>query len=198
MCAASDNRCTGFSAVRLLFGSSVVGFVCAVVLLMSFFAMPGLCCFLLVTLSLHMHGITLGTTSPYLVGSIFVRGWLQPTSTRRHVTTSLSTGRGPVRRMQLSEGGFPGGLPPWIVVPVLRRCQVQIHRWIRLANSALKAHMYAAAGLTVRRQFKHGSCITCKPLMCPSHGQLQCPRPCDTVPPRGTCGCHCASVVRCN
>ena len=34
--------------------------------------------------------------------------------------------------VQLSEGGFAGGLPPWLVVPVIRRCQIPI--WIWLVN----------------------------------------------------------------
>ena len=34
--------------------------------------------------------------------------------------------------VQLSGGGFPGGLPPWLVVPVFRSCQSPI--WIWLVN----------------------------------------------------------------
>ena len=51
MCGVSDDRCTGYSAVRWLFGSSMVGLFVAlfVPLFLSFLAMPGLCCFLRVT-----------------------------------------------------------------------------------------------------------------------------------------------------
>ena len=49
--------------------------------------------------------------------------------TQLHVTTSLSTGGGPVSRVQLSEGGFQ---VVWLVVPVLRSCQSPI--WIWLVN----------------------------------------------------------------
>ena len=34
--------------------------------------------------------------------------------------------------VQLSEGGFPGGLPPWLVVSVIRSCSSPI--WIWLVN----------------------------------------------------------------
>ena len=34
--------------------------------------------------------------------------------------------------VQLSDGGFPGGLPPWLVVPVLRSCQSPT--WVWLVN----------------------------------------------------------------
>ena len=32
--------------------------------------------------------------------------------------------------VQLSDGGLPGGLPPWLVVPVLRSCQSPIRIWL--------------------------------------------------------------------
>ena len=56
MCGVSDDRCIGFSSVRWLFGGSMVGLlvVLFVPLVLSFFMMPGTCCFLHVT---HMHGI---------------------------------------------------------------------------------------------------------------------------------------------
>ena len=44
--------------------------------------------------------------------------------------------------VQLSEGGFPGGLPPRLVVPVLRSCQSPI--WIWLVNYLhLHLHLHA-------------------------------------------------------
>ena len=36
----------------------------------------------------------------------------------------------PLRCVQLSEGGIPGGLPPWLVVPVIRSCQSPIRIWL--------------------------------------------------------------------
>ena len=56
MCGVSDDRCIGFRSVRWLFGGSMVGLlvVLFVPLVLSFFMMPGTCCFLHVT---HMHGI---------------------------------------------------------------------------------------------------------------------------------------------
>ena len=53
MCGVSDDRCTGFSIVRRLFGSGVVGL--CVPVLSSFVAMPGLCCFLRVTRNGHLN-----------------------------------------------------------------------------------------------------------------------------------------------
>ena len=38
----------------------------------------------------------------------------------------------PQRACPQAPGGFPGGLPPWLVVPVLRSCQSPI--WIWLVN----------------------------------------------------------------
>ena len=36
--------------------------------------------------------------------------------------------------VRLSEGGFPGGFPPWLVVPVLRSCQSPIRIWLWLVD----------------------------------------------------------------
>ena len=41
--------------------------------------------------------------------------------------------------VQLSGGGFPGGLPPWLVVPVIRSCQSPT--WIWLVNH-LHVHLH--------------------------------------------------------
>ena len=51
MSGVSDDRCIGFSFVRWLFGGCMVGLlvVLFVPLLLSFLAMPGLCCLLCVT-----------------------------------------------------------------------------------------------------------------------------------------------------
>ena len=60
MCGVSDDRCTGFSAVRGLFGSSMVDLlvVLFVPLFLSFLAMPDLCCFLRVTPACQPHVIS--------------------------------------------------------------------------------------------------------------------------------------------
>ena len=59
-CGLSDDRCTGFSAVRWLFGSSMIGLlvVLFVPLFLSLLAMPGLCCFLRVAPN-AVHGFGL-------------------------------------------------------------------------------------------------------------------------------------------
>ena len=57
MCGVSDARCLRFSFVRWPFGGSMVGLlvVLFVPLLLSFLAMPGLCCFLRVTHVIFMN-----------------------------------------------------------------------------------------------------------------------------------------------
>ena len=47
MCGVSAERCTGFCVVRKLFGNCMVGLfvLLGVPLILSFVAMPGLCCF---------------------------------------------------------------------------------------------------------------------------------------------------------
>ena len=54
--------------------------------------------------------------------------------TQLHVTNSLRTDRAEEALWVMCSclRGFPGGLPPWLVVPVLRSCQSLI--WIWLVN----------------------------------------------------------------
>ena len=78
-----------------------------------------------------------------------------------------------LRALAVVQGGFPGGEPPWLVVPVVRTCQSPMWTWlVNYLHSHLHLHQ-TDRGETPSRGMKsepwHGCCVRVSSAYVPSH-----------------------------